>query len=276
VREERVKEIMDRLLNLLQQGEIHQYIARTVIKRDAKDQGKPSDNWSMLNRIIVLLYGTEDARGYRQWEAVGRHVKKGSKAIYILAPRMITKTISETIIDETGEEKKVQKRIQVLAGFVEIPVFRLEDTEGQDLPQVNYAPPVMPPLYGLAQEYGIEVKYFPFEAQYYGYYAPSRDEIVLCTHDQAVFFHELAHAIYHRTVRPLAPGQDPRQEIVAETCAAALCVLYGLEGYIPNCREYIEAYAKKNVIAAIAGVISDCEKVLTAIMDYAQKEQKVA
>jgi len=31
-------------------------------------------------------HDTEDARGFRQWQKVGRRVKKGAKAFYILAP----------------------------------------------------------------------------------------------------------------------------------------------------------------------------------------------
>jgi len=47
---------------------------------------KPIDGWSAFNRAIVFSRGTSDARGIRQWNAVGRKVKKGAKAIRILVP----------------------------------------------------------------------------------------------------------------------------------------------------------------------------------------------
>lgn len=46
----------------------------------------PCSQWSWGNRLIVAFAGTDDARGYRQWEKVGRHVRRGAKARYILAP----------------------------------------------------------------------------------------------------------------------------------------------------------------------------------------------
>ena len=60
----------------------------------------PSSKWSLLNRTIMFLSGTQDARGYRQWQQVGRHVKKGSRAFYILVPK-----ISKTVDNKTGEDR---------------------------------------------------------------------------------------------------------------------------------------------------------------------------
>lgn len=42
--------------------------------------------WSWHNQLITALSGSVDARGFRQWQKAGRKVKKGSKAIWILAP----------------------------------------------------------------------------------------------------------------------------------------------------------------------------------------------
>src|SRR4051794_40846156 len=54
--------------------------------------------WSLCNQLLVLLAGTADARGYRQWQEGGRHVKKGAKSIRILASctrRLPTHAINE-------------------------------------------------------------------------------------------------------------------------------------------------------------------------------------
>ena len=40
----------------------------------------PSAKWSLLNRTLVFISGSKDARGYQQWKEVDRFVKKGSKA----------------------------------------------------------------------------------------------------------------------------------------------------------------------------------------------------
>ena len=57
-----------------------------------KTKVKPCDRWSFTNKILMLIQGTADARGYRQWQEAGRHVKKGAHAIHILAPRLVTVT----------------------------------------------------------------------------------------------------------------------------------------------------------------------------------------
>ena len=47
----------------------------------------PSANWSFLNRVIMYISGTSDARGFYQWKKAKRCVNKGAKAFYILVPR---------------------------------------------------------------------------------------------------------------------------------------------------------------------------------------------
>jgi hypothetical protein len=58
-------------------------LAQVFIHR--KD-ASPCRAWSWRNQLIVALRGHSDARGFRQWQQVGRHVKKGEKAFNILSP----------------------------------------------------------------------------------------------------------------------------------------------------------------------------------------------
>ncbi len=44
---------------------------------------RPSSKWSLRNRLLMLSAGTSDARGYRQWREVGRHVRAGSPRHFI-------------------------------------------------------------------------------------------------------------------------------------------------------------------------------------------------
>jgi len=81
-------------------------------------------------RKLVALAGHSDARGYRQWQEVGRHVKKGRKSFPILVPVMRKGTRKNA---ETGEEEDYQ----YVAGFSSAPVFGLSQTEGDPLPDTN-------------------------------------------------------------------------------------------------------------------------------------------
>lgn len=266
---ERIGSAIEKVIKLFEQGTFAQTAMRTVIMT-RKDDDRPCMRWSLLNRIMVLLHETTDARGYRQWQEDGRQVKKGAKAFHIFAPHY--KKVTKKELDlETGAEKEVDKTI--LVGWILVPVFRLEDTEGESLDTVSYEPAQLPPLCDVAERFGIAVRYFPFSGRYYGFYTPNLNEITLCSHDQSVFFHELAHAVYHHVVHPLKGGQDPDQEIVAETCAAVLCTLYGFEGYVPTCWQYIRGYAGADPVRKVAHLIGQVEKVLSAILPNERRDE---
>lgn len=256
---EKLQETMDRVIYRFQTGDLPEALARTAIRRYSGDLDMPSDNWSLLNQFLMIISGTDDARGFNQWKAVGRSVKKGAKAIYITAP--CQKKI--TTINNEGEEES--EFINV--GFRGIPVFRYEDTEGEPLEHPDYTPKQLPPLIDVAKEYGVDVRYAPKTSSFAGWYSFGSNNITLCSHDEEVFFHELVHAV-HNTFEPLRGGQDSRQEIIAEFGAAVLCEIYGYEGYIPNCQKYIEGYAREEAGKAALKVLGTVSKVLEAIFKH--------
>jgi antirestriction protein ArdC len=96
----------------------------------------------------MYLNETDDARGFRQWLQVGRHVKKGSKAFYIIGP--VTKKITEKKSLDSGE--KVREEKQIIAGFKAIPVFRIEDTEGEPIIREAFKVNIPHEFNGIIQE----------------------------------------------------------------------------------------------------------------------------
>lgn len=197
---DKVIEACERLLEMFKSGQIPPAVARTTIQ--GLNSELPSSKWSLGNRLLMFLNGTDDARGFRQWEEVGRRVKKGAKGFYILGP--CTKLVSGK--QTGGEVQDPEEEKVIVTGFRSIPVFRYEDTEGEELIYPDYTPAKLPPLADVAKTYGIAVKYGPFTKRFYGCYRPLKEEIMLCTHDVDTFFHELAHGI-HNTIRPLQGGQ---------------------------------------------------------------------
>ncbi|MCF8568164.1 hypothetical protein LLE49_25905 [Alicyclobacillus tolerans] len=266
---DQVMEATQKLLGMWESGDLPKAVVHTMLARQNGE--RPCDAWSLANQILMLINGTEDARGFRQWEKVGRNVKKGSKAFYILGP--IVRNVQERD-EETGEIREKT----ALLGFKGIPVFRIEDTEGEpmDTTRPDYTPPVLPPLMNVASAWEIDVKYAAGNSRFYGCYYPQSDNILLCTHDEITFFHELSHAAHNR-VRPLKGGQDKNQEIVAETSAAILCLMYGYEGFVSKARSYVAHYANmepKECTKAVMRVISDIEKVLDLILSEADRQDQ--
>jgi len=263
-----VEESLQALLEMFESGEMPAAVARTMIAR--LEGLAPSANWSLGNQLILLRNGTSDARGYRQWQEVGRHVVKGSRALYILAPN--TRKVTDRD-KATGEESART----IVTGFRGLPVFAYEDTEGAPIEREQYDPPALPPLHEVARALGVDVQYAPnVGGNYAGFYDPNHERIMLVTHDEKTFWHELAHAAHRRVLQSrgadLKGGQVASQEIVAETVAATLCVLYGREGYVYEGAAYVKGYATAaDVTPARAAIrcLADIQATLYLIVETA-------
>jgi len=256
----KVVSVLDTILEKFRTGDIPEAVALASFPKS----DVPSNKWSFMNRLIVFLGGTCDARGFRQWKETGRRVKKGSKAIYILVP-----CFDKRIDEETGEE------ILRLKFFKPAAVFRYEDTLGRPIEHLKLDLPEFP-LLERAREWGIAVKAVPGNNSYNGYYDSRHTEIALASPEENVFFHELAHASHERVIGRLKPTQDPFQEIVAELSAMALCRMVGKKPLdtTGNSYRYIERYARglnMSPYAACLKVLSDTEKVLNLILKGADK-----
>ncbi len=251
---EKVKSVLNNILERFQTGDIPEAIAYSMFPFP----DVPSAKWSLLNRTLMFLSGTMDARGYKQWQNVNHYVKKGSKALYIIVPYL-------RVIEDDMKERKY-----TLTGFGVKAVFRVEDTEGSDLEYENIELPDVP-LMKRAEEWGISVRAIPGNYQYFGYFSVDRKEIAIATNQECVFFHELSHCADYLLNGGLKKGQDPLQEIIAELSAQALAIIVGksAEDTVGNSYRYIQKYADQLDISphtACLKVMSQVEQVLSLIL----------
>jgi hypothetical protein len=214
-------------------------LAQVFIRR--KDQS-PCRKWSWGNQMIVALNGYSEARGFRQWQEVGRHVKKGERAIYILAP-CVKKFETE------GDDGTTEEHLAVY-GFRSVAVFGLEQTDGAPLPVDEEAAAWLAdlPLREVAESWGIKIQtYDGAEGGRLGFYSTAGDRIGLGVRNLDVWSHELVHAADSRNVGGLKPGQHVDQEVVAQLGAAILLTLVGrpADADLGHTWEYIESYAGK-------------------------------
>ena len=254
---EKVKDALQSIVKRFENGDIPEVIAYSTFPIP----NIPAAKWSLLNRMLMFIAGTSDARGFRQWQEVRRHVKKGAKAFTILAPRFLKKH------PDDGDEKEERT---LLAGFLAVPVFKVEDTEGEPLDYQQIELPKLP-LIEVAQRWGISVKAIPGNYLYAGCFSQERKEIALATKEESIFFHELAHAAHQRILGELQKGQDWRQEIVAELAAASLCKIVGKTSkFLGNSYQYIEKYAAQANLTPWQGcirVMGEVERVLNLILE---------
>ena len=150
--------------------------------------------------------------GYKTWPKLGRHVRRGEKAIRILAPIVVKR-------DEDGETRRV------VVGFRGACVFDVSQTDGDPLPDApeciphdgDELAPHVAALEGHARELGYVVYRYTPEGGALGYCDPIGKRIVidpsLSPNTQAsTLVHELAHAhgLTYRAHDVLSPMRGHR------------------------------------------------------------------
>ena len=212
----------------------------------------PCRSWSWRNQMLVALRGTMDARGFRQWQQVGRWVKSGEKAFHILAPLVRNKTDSENVRER-----------EMVVGFRGVPVFAYEQTEGRPLPAASTAKHWIDalPLVEVARQWGLAVGTFDARATpFLGLYRRKKS-ILLGVKNLATWTHELVHAADDRLGGLTDNRRHWTNEVVAELGAAVLLRLTGheTETDLGGCRMYIRRYSFREglTVADACGQVLD-------------------
>lgn len=182
-----------------------------------------------FNNAMLIAMQKPDATcvaGFHDWSRkYHRSVKKGTKAIWIIAP-LIHRNRTEEDPEET-----------VLKGFRRAAVFDVSQTYGQPLPD-----PVLKLLSGTVEDYGqllealqlvsrVPVSFEKIDGDAKGFYNPRSRSIVIqkdMPQEQTIktLVHEMAHALLH--------GEDDEhsrqmREYEAESTAYAVCEHFGID-----------------------------------------------
>jgi antirestriction protein ArdC len=212
--------------------------------------------YSFSNVVLIASQRSDATKvaGFRAWMRLGRSVRKGEKALWVVAP-MVTKRASD---DALGEER-------VIRGFKYVPVFDISQTEGEDMPDICRQLTGGDPqahfsrLVSVARSigYGVESAQLPGGVNGDCSFALRRIRVeVRNSPAQRVksLVHEIAHAQLHegQLDRPLA-------ELEAESIAYVVC--RGLEidadAYSFG---YVASWAGGGD-EAIAGIRSSCSSI---------------
>jgi len=243
------KEVCEQIIKRFEEGNLPAALAPIWVNRL---DNIPSNGWSFLNRLCMAMSGTQDARGFKQWQAAGRKVSKGAKAFHILGPCFYPKEVTD---EQTGETRKVQ----VLYGFKSIPVFRLEDTEvtdqalwdkcsGHDTDEENRLASL--PYNEVARNWGLDINSYNGKGKgYYGYYSHGKG-IAVGVQNLSTWAHELIHAADDRQgTLTKGFGQKSDNEIVAELGGAVLLEItgYHVESDLGGAWEYVKSYSEQGM-----------------------------
>lgn len=228
--------------------------------------------YSWGNVMLIMAQNPEASRvaGYRAWESMGRQVRKGEKAIRIIAPSFYKKKE----LDEHGDEQELER-----ISFRAVPVFDISQTDGEPLPDI--AVPVLDgnqgaALYGrmeaLALTQGVTVHRGSerFTGQMMGFYLPTPKEIHVRKASQLQMTKTLAHELAHHFGGH--EDSDPATETVAESVAFVVLAHHGLDSG-ERSFPYIATWAQDTtVLKAALGTI---QALSATIIDHLETWESV-
>jgi len=202
--------------------------------------------YSYHNQMLICCKMPDATRvaGFRTWQEFKRKVKKGSKAIKILAP--YKKKVTET---DSIDGKEKEKRITL---FIAVNVFDISQTEGEALPDIditvtgdNYNN-FLDKLVSLCKEKQIEISFENLGVNgLYGY--SSGGKIAITDRENIntqvnIIIHEIAHELLHKDKNDYSKQE---KEIQAEGTAYVVTKHFGLENKSFNYLALYDADYKK-------------------------------
>lgn len=189
--------------------------------------------YSFNNTLLIQLQRPDASRvaGFRAWQQMGRQVRKGEKAIWILAP--VTKKADQVDLEVTANSPDAKGR--VLVAFRPACVFDIMQTDGEDLVEVcsrltGDAPEgIYERLVAVAQSIGYRVEDFDFPGATNGDCSFDLRRIRVHAGNRPAqrvktIAHELAHAMLHEGYSNRAVA-----ELEAESVAFIVMSAVGLD-----------------------------------------------
>jgi hypothetical protein len=183
--------------------------------------------YSYGNQILIWSQMPTATRvaGFNKWKSLNRFVTKGQKGIRILAP--LVRKVEE--VTKTGTDK-----VSKLAGFRIVSVFDLSQTEGEEIPTLEFnategGETLLPMLENAIADLNISLTYKTL-AGAYGLSKGGAIEIEDSLSIPArcgVLVHELAHELLEHKANHKTTTKQQR-ELEAESVAYAVLAHFGM------------------------------------------------
>ena len=202
--------------------------------------------YSFNNTLLIAMQRPEATlvTGYRNWQSMGRQVKKGEKGITILAPAPKKQKKAQAlydqnqmpVLDEQGNQKYEEVEV-VIPRFKATTVFDIDQTEGEPIQTI--APEELTEavrdfdlfIQAITDISPVPIRFDEIEGSGKGYYDNANKEIVIregMSESQTIktAIHECGHAMLHDRDLMLASGikkDRETKEVEAESVAYSVC-----------------------------------------------------
>lgn len=206
-----------------------------------------------FNNTLLIAMQRPDATlvtGYRNWQSMGRQVKKGEKGITILAPAPIKRKREQEILDQNnkplldGNGKPKTEEVEVIIPrFKPTTVFDISQTDGE--PIETLAPEELTEavadyelfMKAITEVSPVPIRFDEIEGEAKGYYHSVDKEIVIqkgMSDSQTIktAIHETGHARIHDKDLMAEQGIEKdrlTKEVEAESVAYCVCSAFGVD-----------------------------------------------
>lgn len=213
-------------------------------------------DYSLSNQIILYANNCSQVAGYQKWLKLNRKVKKGAKAIWILAPRLKK--------NETTEEQEI-------LGFMSVPVYDITDTEGEKFEFLTTASEIkIEHIEEILKKKNFTIIRKPLKIAKRGTVDISNKVITLNSNvseneNIGTLIHEFAHIELKHNEREISKRQ---REIEAETVTAIVCRTLGIDR---NSKFYLKAWkVNENPLNDLKLINLTSRKIIKELRDFSE------
>lgn len=260
--------------------------------REVFDSGKYTEYLAAMSRfhhysarnvllIQMQLPNATRVASAKKWrEEFGRHINRGEKAIYIIAPAPIVRKVERQkidpdtkapMLDENGHVIMEEKEFQVPL-FRPVPVFDVSQTDGKPLPQLaeNLSGDVRQYevfMEALRRTAPVPITFEPMAANMDGYFSADGQRIAIregMSQVQTVSaaVHEITHSILHGQKDEKSRSTE---ELEAESVSYVVCQYYGIETGA-NSFGYLASWSKDRELSELRTCLDTISKTANGLI----------
>lgn len=240
--------------------------------------------YSLFNQFLLAFAGASQVAGFHKWKDLGRTVKKGQKAIWILAPYF--KRIDQDDYynrdhrpqaqPQTNQDKE-EGKIKIISGFFSVPVFDIAQTEGKEIERglTTFSPVSTETIKTFAASQGYSVTFEPLEINKGGYITDHH--IVLNSNlneaeHAGTLVHELAHGLLKHQSEQNGNTPAKIKEQQAEVTTYLVCKTLGIKR---NSVFYLKAWdLSKDIVKDFKTIDRTFKQILKGLTSDNNKEEQ--